>query len=71
MLCSALLYLNAPPLIEALGREVGHVTIRALHAQEAVGGVADATGQHPLPQHGVDHRTLAVTRSDHRQRGLG
>lgn len=50
-----------------LGGEVWLGSVRPLHAQEAVGGVADAAWQHPLPQHGVDHRTLPVAGSEEGQ----
>ena len=53
-------YLDALLLLGALRFEVGLVLVRALHAQEAVGGVADAAGQHSVPQHGVHHSALPI-----------
>lgn len=52
--------LDAFLLVRALGLEVGLVLVGSLHAQEAVGGVADAAGQHAVPQHGVHHGALAI-----------
>lgn len=54
--------LDALLLVRALGLEVGLVVVGALHAQEAVGGVTDAAGQHPVSQHGIDHCALPITR---------
>ena len=54
------IHLDALLLIGAFGLEVGLVLVGSLDAQEAVGGVADATGQHAVPQHGVHHRTLPI-----------
>ena len=53
-------HLDALPLLGALCEQEGLVAVRALHPQEAVGGVADARGQHAVTQHGVDHRALTV-----------
>ena len=53
-------HLDAFLLLGAFGLEVGLVFVGSLDAQEAVGGVADAAGQHAVPQHGVHHCTLPV-----------
>ena len=54
-------YLDALLLFGALRLEIGLVLVRALHAQEAVRGVADAAGQNSVPQHGVDYSALSIT----------
>ena len=53
-------HLDAFLLFGAFGLEVGLVFVGSLDAQEAVGGVADAAGQHAVPQHGVHHCTLPI-----------
>lgn len=52
--------LDALLLLGPFGLEEGLVFIRALHAEEAVGGVADPAGQHTVPQHRVDHRAFTI-----------
>lgn len=54
-------YLDALLLIRALRLQVGLVFICALHTQEAVGCVANPTGQHAVPQHGVHHCAFTIT----------
>lgn len=55
------MYLDALLLIRALCLEVGLVFISALYTEEAVSGVANPTGQHAVPQHGVDHCAFTIT----------
>lgn len=54
-------HLDAFLLLGPFGLEKGLVFIRALDAEEAVGGVADAAGQHTVTQHGVDNRAFTIT----------
>lgn len=61
------IYLDALLLIRAICLEVGLIFISALHAQEAVGGVANTTGQHSIPQHGINHCAFAITGPEHKQ----
>ncbi len=53
-------HLDAFLLLGPFGLEKGLVFIRALHAEEAVGGVADTAGQHTVPQHGVNNRAFTI-----------
>lgn len=53
-------YSDAPPLAGRLGGKEGLVSVGPLYPQEAVSGVANATGKHTLPQHGVDYRALSI-----------
>lgn len=53
-------YADAPPLAGRLGGEEGLISISPFHPQEAIGGVANAAGQHAVPQHGVDHCALPI-----------
>lgn len=54
-------YLDALLLVRALRLQIGLVFVSPLHTQEAVCCVADAAGQHAVPQHGVHHRAFTVT----------
>lgn len=54
-------YLDALLLVRALRLQIGLVFVSPLHTQEAVCRVADAAGQHAVPQHGVHHRAFTVT----------
>lgn len=56
-----IIYFNALFIFRALSLQVGLVLISALHTKEAVGGVADPTGQHTIPQHGIDHSAFTIT----------
>ena len=55
-------HLDALPLLGALCEQEGLVAVRALHPQEAVGGVTDPRGEHLVTQHGVDDGALTVAR---------
>lgn len=54
-------YLDALLLIRAFCFQISFVFIGALHTQEAVGRVANPTGQHSVPQHGIYHCAFTIT----------
>lgn len=54
-------YLDALLLIRAFRLQISFVFIGALHTQEAVGCVANPTGQHSVPQHGIHHCAFTIT----------
>lgn len=56
-----LAYLDALLLIRALSLQISFVFIGAFHTQEAVCGVANSTGQHSVPQHGINHCAFTIT----------
>lgn len=58
---SLLAYLDALLLIRALRLQISLVFIGAFHTQEAVCGVANSTGQHSVPQHGINHCAFTIT----------
>lgn len=53
-------YADTPPLAGSLSREESLVSVSPLHPQEAIGGVADAAGQHSVSQHGINHRAFPI-----------
>lgn len=56
-------YLHTFLFIRALSHEVSLIAICSFHAEETVGCVPDATGEHSVPQHGIDDRTLSAAGS--------
>lgn len=54
-------YLDALLLIRAFCFQISFVFIGALHTQETVGRVANPTGQHSVPQHGIYHCAFTIT----------
>lgn len=59
--------LDALLLLRALRLQIGFVLIGALYTQEAVSCVANPTGQHTVPQHGVDHCAFTITGPENKQ----